>query len=220
MECSRAYARPVMLILSLILSAHFMAVAVGTPGFAWLAWISLLPLFLAIRLLAPLRAMLCGALWGAGLLLFSVLRGDGAIAPTLSSLALLTTVPAAYACLGAWLTRRLGFSPLLLGLGWAGVEIALEPLGLSGGLLAGTLAGGTLMQLVGGLLGYVFVAFLVAFASALLLSIAAEVRLKVGQPRYIPRSDDYRGWLVPQTCCCLPLLAVRPAQPRAPPALL
>ena len=213
-----AWTRLPLLVLSVMVSAYFMSVAVGSVGFAWLAWISLLPLFLAIRLLAPRKALLCGALWGGCILLFSLVRGDGAISPTLRSLVLLTAVPALYAYLGARLTRRLGFSPLLLALGWVGVEITLRPLGLSRGLLAGTQAGGPVMQLIGGLLGYAFVAFLVAFANAWLLSIASDIRLADGQPRYLPRSDDERGWLVPQTSLFLSLLAVRPAQARAPPA--
>jgi len=206
----------ILLLLSLIASAYLMGLAVGSPAWSWLGWISLLPLFLAIRVWAPGTAWLAGGLWGVCLYVFCTTSGE-VFPPTIGSLGLLAVVPALYVYLGARLTRWIGFNPLLLGLGWVGVELALKPLGLHQGLLAGPQAHGPLVELVGRLLGYAFVAFLVAFANALLLSIAAEVRLKIGQPRYIPRSDDYRGWLVPQTSLCPSLLVVSRSRPRAPP---
>ena len=54
--------------------------------------------------------------------------------------------------------------------------MALLPLGLRGGLLGGTQADGLLFGLIGNFLGYVFVAFVVAWVSALLLSLLGAVR--------------------------------------------
>ena len=177
---------------SLLLSALLIALALNAgPHFRLLPWVGLLPLFVAIRACAPRDALLAGALWGASL--FALLSGDGGAVPrTVESFALLAAMPALYAWVCAGLTGRFGFNPLILGLGWVGVECAFQPLGLHNGLLAGTLGDGTFVQVVGGLLGYAFVAFLVAFANALLLSIASDMRLPGGQLRYIPRSDDDR----------------------------
>lgn len=210
----------VVLVASLILGAGLAGLALSPPGYSWLAWFSLLPLFLAIRLLAPRTALLAGALWGLCFALVSAAVGVSACSPTLLSLTLFAAMPATYAFLGAVLVRRIGFSPLILGLGWVGVELAFHPFGLHQGLLAAAQTDAALIHWLGRLLGYVLVAFLLAYANALLLSIADEVRLKISQPRYIPRLDDYRGWLVPQTSLCIPLLADRPAHPRAPPASL
>jgi hypothetical protein len=203
------------LLASLLVGAYLMAVAVSRPDHSWLAWTSLLPLLVAIRILAPVKAMACGALWGLSLYVLSV--GGGVVASTSGSLILLTTVPAIYAYLGGRLTRRFGFSPFLLALGWMGVEFALRPLGLDRGLLAGTQGDGALVRLVGGLLGYVFVAFLVAYANALLLSAVSDVRLEIPQARLPVRVDELRGSLLPQTFASFPFFGVRRRQPRGPP---
>jgi len=216
-DMARQPVSALLLIGSVALSAYLMGEAIASPGMGWLAWVSLLPLFLVIRVLAPLRALLCGALWGACL---------GAFAPdrpidcsSVHSLALLGAVPAAYAYLGALLTRRVGFSPLVLAFGWVGVEFALQPLHLRCGLLAGTQGDGVLVLWVGSLLGYVFVAFLVAYVNALLLALLIEVRFNASAPRCCPRSDNLKGRPEPGSFWCLSALALRAAQPRAPPSL-
>ena len=56
---------------ALALSALLMSVAVRSDACAWPAWISLLPLFWAIRTLSPFKATLCGALWGLCLYTFA-----------------------------------------------------------------------------------------------------------------------------------------------------
>ena len=48
--------------------------------------------------------------------------------------------------------------------------------GLKYGLLAAGVSGATFSQLVAGLLGYGFVAFLITFASAAIVSVLAEVQ--------------------------------------------
>lgn len=212
-----AGAMPPLLILSLCASGYLMAVAVGTPGHSWLAWTSLLPVFVAIRLLTPVQAAVCGALWGASL--YTCSFAAGTLSPAVHYLVLLAGIPAIYSFAGARLTRWIGFSPLLLGLGWIGVELMLQPLPWRYGLLAGTQADGLLVNLVGKLLGYVFVGFLVAYVNALLLTVLSDARLPIPQARPARRKHrDTGGLVVPQTFCCVPLFAVRPEHPRAPPA--
>jgi apolipoprotein N-acyltransferase len=162
---------------SLALSAVLMAISLGTPGHGWLAWFALLPLLAAARTLPPVAAALAGAGWGfllygaaASGLVAAIPRGAG-------SIILIAMVPAAYACLGALATRALGFAPVVLGLLWILAEVALQPLGLRSGLLASTQPNGTMAAWVAGLLGYVFAAFALVYANALLLDLLSGVRL-------------------------------------------
>ena len=212
-----AYAQIAALILSLIISAYVMALGLGAPRHAWLAWLALLPLFVSIRVLRPIGAMLCGALWGLCLYVFSAPAGDSGVSAGLLSLSLLSAIPAAYACVGSWLTRRIGFSPFVLGVSWMGVELAFEPLGLRSGLLAGTQGDTTLVHWVGGALGYVLVAFLVALVNASLVSVLSGLRLPVPRPRFVTASPALQRHFTPQVLGCISLYTIRLSRPRAPP---
>lgn len=208
----------VLLILALAGSAYLLAVAIGTPRYTWLAWLTLLPLLIAVRKLCPLGATGAGALWGACVYLFSATGANDTLTLGALCLALLTGVPALYACLCAWLTRRFGFSPLVLGLGWVGAELALKPLGLSNGLIAGAPGEGTLIQWVGGVFGYVLVAFLIVFTCASLLAFLNGLRIRIPQPEPVLSPPIPTGRLEPQRVSCLSLWAAfMPSQPRAPP---
>jgi len=137
------------------------------------------PLFLAIGKLKPIAAGLCGAFWGICIYFFSVTGNVSYIRPTLLSFGLLAAIPALYTTGGALLRRSIGFNPLVLALGWIGVEFALRPLGLGNGLLAGTQGESVVIRQVGRFLGYVFAAFLVAGANASLLTVLSNFRLKI-----------------------------------------
>ncbi|UCE61324.1 MAG: hypothetical protein JSU63_06165 [Phycisphaerales bacterium] len=211
------YVYSAALLISLVSSAFVMSVAIVSPGLAWLGWLSLLPLFVAIRVSLPRTAFLCGGLWGACLWAFSLADNSLASFATPASFALLTTVPAIYAYLGAWLTRWIGYSPFVLGFGWMGVELAFAPVGLDRGLL-GVLGGdGTVVSWIGNSFGYVLVAFLVALVNASLVSILSGVRLATASrdERSLPGNNGAR--LLPQTLFCFSRFALRPSQPRAPP---
>src|SRR3972149_6444443 len=137
------------LAVALAGSAYLMALAIESPKFVWLGWVTLLPLFYAIRVLFPARAFVSGAFWGYCLFLASAAFARTEIAPSLGSLTLLSLIPGAYCYFGAALTRRIGFSPYLMALGWIGVELALRPLGMHCGLLAGTQGDGMVVRVVG-----------------------------------------------------------------------
>ncbi len=160
--------------------------------------------------------MLGGAVWGAAYFVFASLEHgwhNGAI----PAFALLSCVPAAFALFGAWLTRWIGFSPFVLGVAWMGVELALAPVGLGLGLLAASQSDTALMPYVGRTLGYVVVAFVVAYVSALLVDALGRVRLTVPRPVPVTRSSDRGVILSPQILGLLPFLRLEPSQPRAPP---
>ena len=202
---------------SLVAGAFAMAFGMGSGDRSWLGWVSLLPLFMTIRWLSPWRAMLCGALWGVSLYGFSAYAVTAGIQPSALSVLLVVLVPGLYVCLGSWFTRWYRFDPLVLGVGWIGVELTLLPLGLRGGLLGGTQADGLLFGLIGNFLGYVFVAFVVAWGSALLLGILGAVRWAVPGHRLSVGTIPPAGCFPREVALCVRFLPRHQAFPRAPP---
>ncbi len=212
-------ARAAVLVLSVIAGAYVMALAVESPKHWWLGWVTLLPLLLCIRVLSPFRAMLAGGVWGLSLFVFSVGATETQIAPTLGSAVLLSVIPALYAYLGARQTRQVGFSPLLLALGWVGVEFALRPLGLRHGLLAGTQGDGVVIGLLGSFAGYVLVAFLVAYVNASLLSVLTHMHGRIPSSRFVTRTGSPARPFFPLEVPGFLFRLIRPARPRAPPVV-
>lgn len=200
-----------------LFSAVLVSAAMRVTEHAWMAWVGLLPLFLVVRMFAPGGALCCGALWGAAVYALTALGSGGVISPTLLSGVLFVSVAALYTGLGALLTRWIGFSPLVLAVGWMGVEFALQPLGLRNGLLAGTQGDGVLLHWLGGLFGYVLVAFLVAYANASLLAVLSSARLTIPRQMSFAGMPDVGACLSSQTPWRIQLLALRQAHPRAPP---
>jgi apolipoprotein N-acyltransferase len=160
-----------------------------------------------------------GALWGAALFVFGTypLGGSRLFSPTLGNLCVLSTAVGAYAFVGAALTRWIGFSPFVLGVGWMGVELALAPVGLHNGLLSATQGNTALMDYIGRALGYVLVAFLVAYVNALLVEVLGRVPIRLPRPLRAAAHDDAEIVLRSQIVGCLSLVALQPSHPRAPP---
>ncbi len=215
----RRVGRASVFALALAGSAYLMALAIESPKYVWLGWVTLLPLFYAIRVLPPARAFVSGAFWGASLFFASVAFAHTEIIPSLGSLTLLTLIPGAYCSFGAAMTRRIGFSPYLLALSWVGVEFAIRPLGLRYGLLAGTQGDGMVVRMVGSFAGYVLVAFLVAYFNAMLLSAIADVYVPAGSSRLTVRgSSPIRKIFNVDSVLQLRDL-IRIGQPRGPPRI-
>lgn len=209
--------RTTALILCLIVSAYVMALSLGSAGYPGLRWLALLPLFAAMRGSRPAAAMFAGALWGACLCVFSAAAVDSGISMGLVLAAGLIGIPAVYMFLGSWVTHRIGFNPLVLGVAWMGVESALGPIGLGTGLLGEGDGGGTILHWVGQAFGYVLVAFSIVLVNASVVSVLGRTSLGVALPRYLRRSNDRGAPLLPQICYCFPRFVIRPSQPRAPP---
>lgn len=203
---------------SLVISAYLMTAARQQVDHSWLGWFALLPLFQAIRVLSPLRAFAAGGLWGVSAYAFGISSGTAAI-DSYSAGLLITLIPALYAAIGARLTRRIGFSPYLLALGWMAVEIGFQPLGLHHGLLASTQGDDSfLVRVIGSFAGYVLIAFIVAYFNAALLSALSEVRVaSSGTQRVIGSSCPQRRVFTSEIPLH-PAYLINPAQPRAPPA--
>ena len=205
------------LATALVLSGYLMATGLDPSHPQWLKWFSLLPLFFAIRRLSPTRALFAGALWGMSLWIFASTSAFATISPTLPTFVLLTGISAAYSFLGARLTRWIGFSPFVLGVCWIGVELALTPLGLREGLLNPALPDGSVLSWMGQALGFVLVAFLVAYASAASLTVLSRVRISLGWPRRHGSAPKCERLHFLDACTNKLRYAIIPSRPRAPP---
>ena len=207
--------------LSVLGSAYLMATAIGPHGYPFAGWFSLFPLFVCISVLSAWQAGLAGALWGAGIYLFAVTGTLGAphsgTAPGLETFLLLTAAPAAYTSLAAWLTRRIGFSPFVLGVGWLGVELVFSRLNLNIGLLGPAQPEGNVLYWLAHALGSIFVGFIIAYVNAACVNAAARIGIGQTQTRPVACAPSSNRWLEPQTFSCLPRFTVRALQPRAPP---
>jgi len=201
----------------LVPSALLTAVAVGSADYSWFAWFGLLPLFFAIRVLNPVVAALAGAFWGGCFHLFLVTYAVPGLSLTSQSFVLLTIVLMLYAYFGGLLTRWVGFSPMLLALGWIVVELTLKPLGLRQGLLAGTQSTNGFLHWISCLLGYAFVALIVAGINAWLVMLISSARLRLPPPT-IPAGLSYAGRCpLSQTFVLLQFLPLCEVYPRPPP---
>ena len=201
----------------LVPSALLTAVVVGSADYSWFAWFGLLPLFLAIRVLSPAVAALAGAFWGGCFYFFLVAGAVPGLSLTHLSFGLLAVVLMLYAYFGGLLTRWIGFSPMLLALGWILVELTLKPLGLRQGLLAGTQSTNGFLHWISCLLGYAFVASLVAGTNAWLVLLISSARLRLPPP-LIPVGLPNAGQCpLLQTFVYLQFLPLCELYPRPPP---
>jgi len=210
-------ARAAALIVSLLVAGSATALVAGSSHHAWIAWFALVPLLLSIRILNPIQAMACGALWGASLFASAIWLVDASISASAGSLLLLTVVPATYALVGAMVTRRVGFNVFFLAYAWIGVEIALRPLAMHDGLLACTTGQESLWHVIASLVGYAWVAFAVAFINGLLVSVLIRIRIRVSRP--LPRTGTRRQFrrFFGRSLERVQMLWVASRQTRAPP---
>lgn len=205
------------LILSLVAGAYLTAAGTVSPDHPYLLCLTVFPLFVAILTCGPFGAALSGGLWGIAVYVFSaVIFGHDVTAGPWSGV-VLACVPALFAMVGSHLTRRIGFSPFVLGAGWMIVELVLSPLGLREGLLANAQGGGSLIHWLAGALGYALAASAAASLGALLVLIVSGVRLGGQISCYLSSSGPVASRLWPQTYACLPLYAIHASRPRGPP---
>jgi len=157
-----------------------LAISAGAGG--WLrdselasrwAFLSLLPLLLAIRNYRPRGAAACGALWGLSHLIGAVAGVSDHRLPAMAMVSM-AVIPTLYACLGAWSVRRTGFHPLVLAVAWMLAEyIASIPEGGRSLLLPTTPVAGTISDWIAHHLGYILLAFLWALMNSLVVSAVA-----------------------------------------------
>lgn len=182
---------------ALMIGAFMMTLALQAAQARWLGWVTLLPLFLVIRQLAPIRAGLAAAFWGTCFAGFSTLAPHGLIDVSVQSFGLIALVTGVYGFLASHVTRRVGLSPLLLAIGWVGVEFALQPLSSHNGLLAGTQGDGLFIRTIGQVAGYILVAFLVAYVNATILEILTDVCQTAFSAKRVVESGVADEWFIP-----------------------
>ncbi len=217
LRLTTCYLRTLWLLL--IASAWCTSAALCSDGLSWVAWLSLLPLFAGIRALPPDRAAAAGTFWGVCLYLFTTTATNSPIPASLPNLLLLAIFPAVYATLGSVFTRRFGFSPLAMGVGWIGLELALQPLGLGHSLLATGSGASSMAFLIADTLGYGIVAFLVAYAVACLLLVATVIHRQCSSKRLFRYSRSRTQYVLASSYSPLSTIVLQPSQPRAPPFL-
>jgi hypothetical protein len=179
-----------LLAAFLLVSALCSAVGAVSPGHPWLALVSLTPIFVAVRYLSPTVGACFGAVWGGCLCLFSMASAGPASVGSFSAALVAVAVPAAFLYGIPLFTRRFGFSPLAVALGWTLVETAFRSAGLNHGLLSADREYGWLFQVIAGFLGCGFVAFLVAYLNAIIIFMALELCHGWGM---VPGHPIYRG---------------------------
>ena len=209
--------RKAALILAVIVGAWLTALSMSSEAHAWLGWFALVPIFFMIRLWRPTHALLGGAIWGACLFAFSSGSFQEAPVSALARFLRSTAAPAIYCGSAAWLSRRIGFSPFVLGVGWMGVEFALVQAGFRTGLLGLAAGGGGVLHWLGEILGWIFVCFLFALLNAWVVVGLGRVRLCAGPRRARTSITDSISYFASQTFAGFPLFSVPASQPRAPP---
>jgi hypothetical protein len=75
------------------------------------------------------------------------------------------------------------------------------------------------MQVMGGALGYVLVAFVIALVNALLVSVVSGVCVRIPRALRLIGAGGSARRFIPQTLACFPLNIIPASRPRAPPAL-
>lgn len=209
------------LLACLVGSAALLAVTTRAEH-PWLAsWFTLLPLLAVIRILSPGKAFASGLLWGGSVFAFLAIFNAARVSLSLESFLLLSLAPAVYALLGACLTRRFGFNPLLLGFGWAGVELSLMPVGLQGGLLTAghEIIPGTMGHVALNLVGSVCMASFIAVAGGLLVALGSHLCQEViaQAQRQVYGASERKHLVFLVEIPAVSLLAASPIRPRDPP---
>jgi len=201
--------------LPLLASAFILALASRPGANHLLGFVALIPLFAAIQSARPWVAFRRGLAWGA----FTAVLLSSLGSHTLSPLSLIALPPlvAGYAAAGAWLSRKIGFSPFVLGVAWIGVEFALSFLGMQLGLLPASQSDGWFMHHFGRALGYVAVGALVAYVNAACFHLVREILAHAGSGISTTSSAD-SAVVRPGIVGFLVLRGVPDwARPRAPP---
>jgi len=208
------------LLGALLASAVILPLAGARPQFAWAGWVVLVPLFVVIRTCGPWAAAGYGALWG--LCAATVATQLSPAAETLISSLLggviAVVVPAIYAGLGAWLTRRIAFSPFTLGTMWIGVELVFAAAVPELSLFRAIGDHGQWSHWVVTVLGYSFIAFIAAYVNSLIVETITRVpRLGVSALRVFRSVADSARILASQISDFVITHSVGPHPARGPP---
>lgn len=192
------------------------AAASVESGQAILLSLALFPLFAVIRYMHPKAAVSAGAFWA--LLLALIFQGG-------SDLGLINYLPAViwigavglYCGGGAWFTRRFGFSPIILAVGWVVMELALKALLISVPAEMIAVSNNSVTQVIATALGYICVALIIVILNATLIlslgkmSLTMSCRAVCGMISQFCHQTHERGFTFKAWT------GMSPTRPRAPP---
>jgi apolipoprotein N-acyltransferase len=199
----------------LVLGSLLLVVGMGSPSYRWTAWLALVPLLSAIRVFTPLGALAAGAFWGLSWWSLASVVGLP-VAGGAWGAALLAAAPGAYCLFGAYLTRRIGFSPFVLGVAWTGVELSLSPLAMPSGLVGLPGADSGLLHWVAHTFGYVIVGSATAYVSALAVDVVDRLGKRAPGPVLTGRTTQVARRF-PEQRELAPISTAIAIRPRGPP---
>jgi len=159
-----------ILFAGLVLGALVTATAQSSGMYHWVAWIGLLPLFAAVRRLTGIAAAASGALWGGTVYIAAVMIADTPLAFSWRICLISGAIPALYLFAVAWFIRRYGYSALALALGWVIVEFVAKATGAYPDLIGAEQSPSALFKLIADFLGTGFIALVIVYASAFVIS--------------------------------------------------
>ena len=230
-------AETLALLGALLASSMILPVVGAYPQFAWTGWVVLVPLFVVIRTCRPWAAAGYGALWG--LCVATVVSQFMLTAP--SPLAAANTphvmgslldgawesgliaivVPALYAGFGAWLTRRVAFSPFTLATMWIGVELIFAAAAPELSLFRTIGDHGQWSHWIVSFLGYSFISFFAAYVNSLIVETITRVpRFAAATSRVIRSVSGLPGMIAAQTDFTAISRFLGPHPARGPPITL
>lgn len=162
----------------LVISALGAANAVVKLNSIFLFWISITPLLLVIRSLRLKPSTGYGALWGICFQLFFALLSEKPPGITLFNVIFISSAAALYTALGVYIVRRFHIGAVALGFGWLAAIPIIRMVGLNFGFFPLTFSADTLILVAVEYLGYSFIAFLIVYLNALLITIAGSIIYK------------------------------------------
>jgi len=208
-----------VLMVLLACGAVLMAASLANHGRFWLCWASLVPLFVVVRLLSPIRAAIWTGCWGLAVGLLTLLFESTVAPDSVQRLALLFLFPALFGWGARRMTIRFGFQPIVMGFGWMLVELGLQFTTLEGGFLIAAGSDNPLTVWIGQTLGFIWIALLISMFSAIVLSIVADLPMpRCPSARRIRRANRIAGFVIPfDSSLRIRCFLLRMAAPRAPP---
>ena len=165
--------RLVGIAVALGFSAHLVCLAASSAIWSWLVWVALTPFLLVLRRVGPRGGLAVGLWWGMCMGVCRLaLAGLPVTAVDIAMPGLGFGLFAAAVCL---LSRRIGFSPVIVALLWVGTELGLDVLGWHDGLLVASLASGPLLTWIGAVLGTALITFLIVWTNAQVVELLESV---------------------------------------------
>lgn len=159
-----------------------------SAGFHWSAWLGLIPIFAAIRRFSGVPALAGGAVWGVAVYLSAVGATALSLPITFSGFVVYMFLPAGYVYLMSLFSRRYWYSTLAMALGWIVVELAVNAIGVRPGLITSEHIGSPALRVIADFLGTGFIAFFIACAGAIVITIVSNLRFHwQSTPLIIPR---------------------------------